>query len=125
MKKHIFIVFVMLLMCAKCALAEDAPVAQAPKPVYLIIDIKPFNEDMYFEYSRKSPEIMKKYGGEYIVRGGTIMPFIGSWKAERIIIIKFPSINKLHECFGSPEYKEIKPLREKSSVSKAIIVEGV
>ena len=37
---------------------------------YLIAQLKVTNSENYKEYIEKVPEIIKKYGGEYLARGG-------------------------------------------------------
>ncbi|MCD6319928.1 MAG: DUF1330 domain-containing protein [Candidatus Desulfofervidaceae bacterium] len=34
---------------------------------------------------KKVPEIISKYGGRYLTRGGKITPLSGNWNPERII----------------------------------------
>lgn len=92
--------------------------------VYFLADIEIKDKKMYSEYTDKAPEIIRKYGGIYLVKGGEVETVSGDWRPKRVIIIKFSSQKALRECFNSAEYKEIAPLREKSTTSKAIIVEG-
>lgn len=92
--------------------------------LYFLADIEIKDEKMYAEYIEKAPEIIKKYGGRYLVKGGKVATVSGNWNPKRIVVIEFPSEEALKECFNSEEYKVIAPLREKSTTSKAIIVEG-
>ena len=92
--------------------------------VYMIIDIQVKDNEMYSKYIEKVPEIISKYGGRYLTRGGKIIPLTGNWNPERIVLIQVDSIEQLQRCFQSPEYLEIAPLREQATVSRAIIVEG-
>ena len=92
--------------------------------VYLIIEIAVKNREMYLQYIQRVPTIIRKYGGRYLVRGGTVTPLMGDWNPERVILIEFESVDQIQKCFGSPEYREIAPLREQSTISKSIIVEG-
>jgi uncharacterized protein (DUF1330 family) len=39
-------------------------------------------------------------------------------------LIEFEADEQLQKCFGSPDYGEIALLREQSTTSKSIIVEG-
>lgn len=92
--------------------------------VYAIIEIRIKNKDMYYEYVEKVKPIIEKYKGRYLVRGGKITTLFGDWNPERIIIIKFPSIEEVNLCFGSEAYGRIAGLRENSTITKSIIVEG-
>jgi uncharacterized protein (DUF1330 family) len=94
--------------------------------VYFIVEIKTKNENKgaYAEYIKEVRPLVEKYEGRYLSRGGKITPVFGDWNPERIIIIEFPSARNVEEWLSSPEYKEIAVLRESSTITKAIIVEG-
>jgi uncharacterized protein (DUF1330 family) len=92
--------------------------------VYLIIEIEVKNRELYSQYVEKVPGVINKHGGKYLVRGGNVTPMMGDWKPERLILIEFDSADQIHGCFQSPEYLQLAPLREQSTVSKSIIVEG-
>ena len=93
--------------------------------VYVVIEIKIINKNIYDEYIATVPAIVNKYGGQYLARGEQITGLSGDWHPERIILLKFDSQEKVREWLASPEYAEIAPLRTSSTISKAIIVEGV
>ena len=93
-------------------------------PVYLIIDIEPKDRELYAQYVEKVRRIIEKYGGKYLIRGGKVTPLMGDWNPERMILITFDDIDLIQKCFQSPEYLEIAPLRERSTISRSIIVEG-
>lgn len=93
-------------------------------PVYMIISIEEISDlEHYKQYIQKVSSIVSSYGGQYVVRGGKITPFAGGWAPKRIIIIRFDSLEKAQQCFNSPEYTQIAPLRENSTVTHAIFVE--
>ena len=92
--------------------------------VYVIIEIKIRDKETYSEYVEKVRAIVEKYNGRYLVRGGKVTPIFGDWNPERIIVIEFPSYEDVKHWLSSQEYKEIAPLREKSTITKAIVVEG-
>ena len=68
---------------------------------YLIAQLKVTNSENYKEYIEKVPEIIKKYGGEYLARGGEYTVVEGEDNYPRIIIIKFPSYEKALEWYLS------------------------
>jgi len=92
--------------------------------VYMIIEIEVKNAKRYAEYVEKVPEVIVKYGGRYLARGGQIIPLAGNWNPERIILIKFETIEQLRKCFSSKEYREIAPLRGQSAIGRSIVVDG-
>jgi uncharacterized protein (DUF1330 family) len=93
-------------------------------PVYLIIEVEPKDRELYAQYVEKVLSIIEKYGGRYLIRGGRVIPLMGDWNPERVILIAFDDIDQIRECFQSREYLEIAPLRERSTTSRSIIVEG-
>ena len=63
---------------------------------YVIVQINITNKDKYGEYIDKVKPIVKKYGGEYLVRGGKKELMLGKWDYERTVVIKFPSSTDLN-----------------------------
>ena len=94
------------------------------KAGYMIFNININNPDNYKEYVEKVKPIAEKYGGEYIVRGGTNKVIEGNWQYPRTVVIKFTSYEKALEFYNSDEYKPIKKIRLENSESNAIIIEG-
>ena len=92
--------------------------------VYLIIEITVKDRELYARYIEKVPAVIERHGGRYLVRGGKVTPFSGNWEPERIVVVEFETMEQAERCFGSPEYRELAPLREKSTLSRGIIVEG-
>ncbi|MFZ0052062.1 MAG: DUF1330 domain-containing protein [Desulfobaccales bacterium] len=93
-------------------------------PVYLIIDVAVIDPDLYGEYVEQVPAVVERYGGRYLARGGDVVPLTADWHPQRIILIEFDSIDQVRDCFTSPEFLALAPLRKESTTSRAIIVEG-
>ena len=92
--------------------------------VYLVAEVKILDQELYSKYTEKVPQIIERYGGRYIARTSDIKPMAGGWEPDKVVIIGFDSMESLEECFNSPEYMEILPIRKRSTESRAIIVEG-
>ena len=92
--------------------------------VYMIIEIRVMNEPLYARYVGRVHEVVTRHGGKYLVRGGNVTPVSGDWNPERLILIEFESLERLQACFKSPEYLELAPMRQQSTISRAIIAEG-
>jgi len=92
--------------------------------VYMIVEITVKNSELYSRYVAQVPQVVDKYGGRYLIRGGRATPLSGNWNPERIILLEFETVEQLRKCFESREYLEIAPLREQSTTSKSIVVEG-
>ena len=78
---------------------------------YAITQIEVTNPEDYKEYLAKVTDIVTKFGGEYLVRGGEFQCFEGEWKYPRTVVIKFPSYEKALEWYNSEEYKPVRQIR--------------
>lgn len=92
---------------------------------YLIADITVKDPVMYRSYIVTARPLVLKHGGRYLVRGGNAVPMGGDWTPERLLVIEFDSMEKLKACFYSEDYLRVAPLRENSTVSRCVIVEGL
>ena len=75
---------------------------------YVIAQLKVTNPENYKEYVAKVTEVVKKFGGEYLVRNGEYQVVEGEDNFPRLVIIKFPSYEKALEWYHSDEYKPVK-----------------
>lgn len=93
-------------------------------PVYLLVEIKVKDAEVYAQYIARVRETVELYGGRYLVRGGKVVRLSGDWEPERVILMEFPGWEQLSTWAGSPEYAAVAPLRERSADTRAIAVEG-
>jgi uncharacterized protein (DUF1330 family) len=93
-------------------------------PVYMILSVEVIDSAAYNEYKAKVPELVEKYGGRYLVRGGAALRTIGDWNPGRIILLEFPSHERLWEWLASPEYAPLAAIRDRSTRAKGIVVDG-
>ena len=68
---------------------------------YAIFNIEITNPEDYKEYVEKVKPIAEKFGGDYIIRGGTNQIIEGAWQYSRTVVIKFPSYEKALEWYNS------------------------
>jgi uncharacterized protein (DUF1330 family) len=94
-------------------------------PAYLIAEIEVTDPKTYEEYRKLVPGVIAKYGGKYLVRGGTVETREGNWSPKRLVVLEFASMDKARAFHGSPEYAPVLALRTKAAKSKVILVEGV
>jgi uncharacterized protein (DUF1330 family) len=93
-------------------------------PVYLIIEIKVQDTDLYAEYTEQVLPLVERYGGLYLVRGNEVYPVSGDWHPERLVLVQFESLEQVQDFLTCPEYRALVPLRERASISRAIVAEG-
>lgn len=95
-------------------------------PVYMIVEAKEvMDKEKYGEYIRKVPQTIVKFGGKYLARGGQVTVVSGEWDPSRLIMVEFESMDKFRAWWNSPEYRAIAPLRECSTKTNAVVIEGV
>ena len=77
----------------------------------------------YDDYIEQVKPIVESYGGEYLARSENVTALSPLRKPDRVIIIKFPSREKLDACFASDEYRRIMHDRVDNVDARAVIVE--
>ena len=91
---------------------------------YLVADIEITDPQGYAEYGRGVVESIAAFGGRFIVRGGAIEVREGAWSPKRLVILEFPSMERLRAWYDSPEYAPLLALRKRSAVANLLLVEG-
>jgi uncharacterized protein (DUF1330 family) len=66
-----------------------------------------------------------QYGGRYLVRDGGANLIEGDPPPKTIVIVEFPTTERLREWYASPEYAEALKLRQTALDRRLIFVEGV
>jgi uncharacterized protein (DUF1330 family) len=92
---------------------------------YLIGDVKLQDSEAYKPYQAGVPEIIRKHGGEYLVRGGSYEVKEGAWKPVRIVVIRFPDRAAAQAFLDDPEYQPLKAIRHRVAQTDLLLVEGV
>ena len=92
---------------------------------FVILDIEVTDPVNYEGYKQLAAPTVALYGGTYVVRGGHAENLEGDWSPKRIVVLQFESVERAKAWVNSPEYSEARTLRQKYSISKAIVVEGV
>ena len=92
---------------------------------YVIADVNVTDPDLFAEYRQRVPATIEKYGGRFVVRGGTVETKEGGWSPARVVVVEFPSIDQARKWYHSPEYAPALALRLKAAETKLIFVEGV
>ena len=93
-------------------------------PAYLVVEAKIYDREGFAEYARRVPELVARYGGEYIVMGGQQEALEGDWSGSRIVVHRWPDMAAARAFWSSPEYTGAKQLREGTGEFRVILVEG-
>lgn len=92
---------------------------------YLMARVEVTDRDRYKEYAKRTPDVISKFEGKFIARGGEIVTLEGSEETRRVVIIEFPSLEKAKEFFNSQEYQEVRKLREGAALAEIVAIDGV
>jgi uncharacterized protein (DUF1330 family) len=92
---------------------------------YLIVRMDVTNMEQYREYMKLTPEIIEKYGGKFVVRGGDKVTMEGPEETRRIVMVEFPSMEQAKAFYNSPEYQHAITVRAGAAEGQFVIVDGV
>ena len=92
---------------------------------YVIAQIDITDPDLFKKYGEQVSTVVQRYGGRYIVRGGSMDNMEGALARGRLVVIEFESREAAKRWYTSPEYATLIELRQKSSEGEVVIVEGL
>jgi uncharacterized protein (DUF1330 family) len=91
---------------------------------YVLAQIEVHDWDTYKKYTARTPAIIAKHGGRFVVRGGETAVLEGEGAGRRIVVLEFPSMEAARAFYHSPEYQEVKRIRTSCSDGQFVIVQG-
>jgi len=91
---------------------------------YILANVDVKNPEAYEEYKRLSSIAMKAHGAEVCVRGGRVEVLEGDWTPNRLVMLRFPSVEAARAFSDSPEYGRARLARQDIAVMQMIVVEG-
>ncbi len=92
---------------------------------YIIARIKVTDPDKFKLYQLATPDILKKYKGTFLVRGGDVNTLEGIEETARIVVIEFPDQAHADAFYSSAEYTAARKLREGAATAELISVDGI
>ena len=95
-------------------------------PAYMIVAAKLHDRDAFIAgYGKAAAELVPRFGGRYVFRGRGATLLEGPWGAEASVLIsEWPDMAAIHRFWGSPEYAEVKALREGLADVQVLALEG-
>jgi uncharacterized protein (DUF1330 family) len=94
-------------------------------PAYIISEVEILNEDAASQYQQLAAASIATYGGRYLARAAEAIVVEGEPTPRRIVIVEFPSMQRVREWYGSPEYAEALKLRDTALDRRLMFVEGM
>jgi uncharacterized protein (DUF1330 family) len=92
---------------------------------YVISEVEARDQAAMEAYRALAAQTIAQYGGRYLVRGGAAEVVEGGPPAKTIIVVEFPTMERLREWYASPEYAEALKLRQTALERRLLFVEGV
>lgn len=92
---------------------------------FVIAEIDVHDPVAYEEYKSEAARLIAKYGGRYLVRGGTTEVIEGQPPQGRLIVLEFPSMAAAKAFLESDEYRPVAAVRHRSATSRLILAEGM
>ena len=91
---------------------------------YIIANVSVTNPAQYEDYKRLSSLAMQVHGAEVCVRGGKVEVLEGDWRPDRVVVLKFPTLEKARAFNDSVEYGAARKSRQGAAVMRMVLVEG-
>jgi uncharacterized protein (DUF1330 family) len=93
---------------------------------YVISEVEIFDEVHGQRYRDLAAASIAHHGGRYIVRGAEPDVPEGEWPAaQRVVVVEFPSMERLRAWYASPEYAEALKFRDAALTRRLLFVEGI
>ena len=93
---------------------------------YVVSEVEILDEAQANIYRPLASASIERYGGRYIVPGASPQLIEGERNPmRRLVIVEFPSMQRAHEWYRSPEYAEALRVRAGALTRTLTFVEGV
>lgn len=92
---------------------------------YILANVDVTDPQQYEQYKKLSTIAMQAHGAEVCVRGGATEVLEGDWTPGRMVLLKFPSVEKAHAFYDSPEYQAARAARQGAAVMRMVLIDGV
>jgi uncharacterized protein (DUF1330 family) len=92
---------------------------------YLLIRVKVTDPARYRQYMALTPDVLAKFQGRFIARGGESVTLEGPEETRRLALVEFPSLDLAKAFYASPEYQAAKVLRDGACEAEFIALDGL
>jgi uncharacterized protein (DUF1330 family) len=92
---------------------------------YVISEVDVRDAAGFETYRTIAASAIAQYAGRYLVRGGAASIAEGGPPPKNIIVLEFPSMERLRQWYASPEYAEALKVRQTALDRRLFFVEGV
>ena len=94
-------------------------------PAYFLVDIREIKDAAKMDqYRSRVVQTVEKFGGRYLVRGGSFEVVEGTYQPVRLAMLEFPSMDQARKWYDSEEYRALKQIRLAATVSNGFFMTG-
>jgi len=94
-------------------------------PAYFLVDVREIKDPKMMEaYRARINQVVDQFGGHYVVIGGPFQVLEGTYQPVFPVMIEFPTAEAARRWYDSEDYRELKQMRLKATVSNAFLMEG-
>ena len=90
---------------------------------YWVARVDVHDAEAYRDYVAANGAAFAKFGGRFLVRGGTMESVAGTSRS-RNVVLEFPSYQAALDCWNSPEYQAARAKQKGGAEMDAIVIEG-
>ena len=90
----------------------------------MVAQIEIHDPSGYDAYRSRTGAVIERFGGRFLVRGGTLHPLEGDPDFSRLVVIEFPDLAAAQGFYDSADYQELIPHRTTNASSMLLIAEG-
>ena len=91
---------------------------------YLLGQITISDKSQYKKYDAKIGDVIKEFGGKYLVKGGLRVVKEGNPSYQRDVLVEFKDIETAQRFFSSQRFKEISRFRKAGSTGFLLLLNG-
>ena len=73
-------------------------------------------------YAEAVPEVVKRFGGRFLARGGTVTPIAGSFVPERVVLTEYATADDALACYTSDAYAPLLKIRLAATEARLVIM---
>ena len=92
---------------------------------YVVVDNEITDQALFAEFARDIVGVVERNGGKFLVRGGPTEVVSGNRTPHRVVVIEFENLERARAYANDPESRRLGEIRDRSSISTTIIVEGI
>ncbi len=91
---------------------------------YILAEVNVTDPAVFDTYRPLARASIERFGGKYLVRGGSTQTLEGGRMLSRLVLLEFPSPERAIEWYGSAEYQAAVNIRLKSADTDVFLLTG-